>query len=735
MRRGTDWGFVIVLAVGILVSWAFILQEGIPQTSATEALLYQANDLVAGFSEGTLYARWSPHVLLGYGAPVPHYSPPAPAYSLALLDVLFVSNLERTLRIGFVALLLMLATATYSLVLRHSNARAAVLASVLMLTSPYISLTLPHINGNYAELMGITLLVSSLWAIDRWLYAQTRTHWLLCMGNSTLLVLTSPTQHAPVALGLSLVLIGYYAHTQQTTRVIRWGIVMLLGVACLSAFYTLPAHSEQHDVTWLSYYTLNPNPITPEKLLALPQAIRTSTAITPPQLSLGTVPLLGAGMALLALIKRRQATRLGAIGGMLFIVCMVALWQSPHAHGWLGICALALALFITPLFPAQDNRLSRLFFVASFSSLLIGALPIWLSTPPRYTYTPPTPLTAIRHEQQGYGVIAVPLHAGVPSTITPDNALTLSYQANNPNRLLVQSVLTDQISILSKGNQVYRYQVRIRQPLEMQFLVAPFAGWQATLNDITLPIQAHPTRGYLLNVPPIINGTLTLTLNDTPVRSLAWGISGLGLLAIASVSIWLGTRQNTPARLLRYQLLDNASVRLLAVVLLLCMLFLGAFITQILPKPAYVFPQAVPTIRTDSGLNLVRYSITHTRTPLQHNLSLALDWAVVRTVGSNYFVRFSVRDVTRSDAVTTTTTMLLGNYPSKRWQRGQIIQEVYTIPLPIDLASGRYAITMRLVPCTPYMHECDDGASVSFFDASGQPRGNVFTLPNLLTIE
>ncbi len=733
MRRGIDWGICVVLLLSVLVGSAFLRYEGIPRHS--ETLLYQTHTLLSAFREGTLYPRWSPHVLLGYGAPIPQFTPPAPAYSLALLDLLFVGDLAQSLRIGFVLVFLALGAATYSFVLRHSNAHAALVAAVMTLTAPYISLTLPFIRADYSQLMGLALLMGTLWSVDKWLYQHTRLTWWLSLASSSALILTSPTFYAPLAALLSTVLASYHAYQQNQRRLLWWWLVLTAHSVAVTAFFWLPAYAEQEGVLWQAYYTLNPHPVTLTQLLEPAQALRASIAVMPPQFALGTAHVLVVVLATFTLLARRARPQfITGLGALLMGISTLALLVDADAHAWVGVLSLALAFVSTALFVRVDTSVQRAIFVITVSSVLIGSLPIWLSTPKLEGYAPPTPLTAIRHEQQGFGVLGVPLDAPVPSTYQPDNALVGGYQANAPNRLIVQSVLTNQISILSQTSQSYRYQVRIRQPLEMQFLVAPFVGWTAKLNDFVLPLEQRSQRGYQLNVPPISNGTLTLALVSTPLRTLAWGTSGISLLSVLLFSAWLGAHKHVRP-LLRLRLLDAHSVRLLGLLLLLFVAFVGTFLLGALPNPDPTRSNLQPIVRSDSGLALVRYYASSERTLFGRMLTVYTQWNVLRPPGENYFIRISLRDVASSAPAWESSTMLLGNLPSKRWQRGDIVQERHTLPLPLDLPNGRYVVTLRLLICLPYMQVCPDGSSVQFFDAQGQARGRTLTLPMLLVLD
>ena len=91
-RRGIDWGMLLILAFGLTIAMPFITQGDLPHTNASENYVYRAADYATALLEGRLYPRWSANVFGGYGAPIPHYFPPAPGYTAAAIQVLFTAD-------------------------------------------------------------------------------------------------------------------------------------------------------------------------------------------------------------------------------------------------------------------------------------------------------------------------------------------------------------------------------------------------------------------------------------------------------------------------------------------------------------------------------------------------------------------------------------------------------------------------------------------------------------------
>jgi hypothetical protein len=80
-RRGLDWGILLVFVMALTVSCPFIFNADLPYTNANENYVFRTADYAKAIQQGWLYPRWSPNVLGGYGAPIPNFYPPLPAYS------------------------------------------------------------------------------------------------------------------------------------------------------------------------------------------------------------------------------------------------------------------------------------------------------------------------------------------------------------------------------------------------------------------------------------------------------------------------------------------------------------------------------------------------------------------------------------------------------------------------------------------------------------------------------
>ena len=97
-HRSFDWGVLLAAVLGLIAAWAFFVRSGVPAYSDLLHSGFMASDLADGLREGQLYARWSPHVLGGYGAPIPTFLPQGASFIVALIDQLFTGDIASAIR-------------------------------------------------------------------------------------------------------------------------------------------------------------------------------------------------------------------------------------------------------------------------------------------------------------------------------------------------------------------------------------------------------------------------------------------------------------------------------------------------------------------------------------------------------------------------------------------------------------------------------------------------------------
>ncbi len=290
-QRGVDWGFLLVLVLCLTVSAPFALRTELPHNNANENYVYRTNDYAESIQEGWLYPRWSPNVLGGYGAPIPSFYPPAPAYAAALLQVLLTNNAVSAVRLLYILATCVAGIAVYALVLRQAGAAAGILAAMLYMYSPCVSLVIPHVQGDLTEMLVLALAPALLWSVDRLIRGQQPQNILFAAFITAGLILTSPKGAlASCLLALAYVIWQFY-NLIRRGKVIQFIVAIGLGIL-LSGFYWIPALLEESAIHWQPNIAVQILTLRLSELIAPIMPIDPAEMIHHPQLTVGFVGLI-----------------------------------------------------------------------------------------------------------------------------------------------------------------------------------------------------------------------------------------------------------------------------------------------------------------------------------------------------------------------------------------------------------------------------------------------------------
>ena len=186
-HRSFDWGVLLAAALGLIAAWAFFMRSGVPAYSDLLHSGFMASDLADGLREGQLFARWSPHVLGGYGAPIPTFLSQGAPFVVALIDQLFTGDIASAIRFAFIGSSVGAAVALYLLCRRWVNPTAALMSAALYVFSPVLGLTAPHVTGDLAGTIAMAVLPFMLWCATR--CASNASGWDLPLTALSLTVL------------------------------------------------------------------------------------------------------------------------------------------------------------------------------------------------------------------------------------------------------------------------------------------------------------------------------------------------------------------------------------------------------------------------------------------------------------------------------------------------------------------------------------------------------------------
>jgi hypothetical protein len=737
--RGTDWGMVLVILFGLLSASPFVLQSGVPLGMNFERYTFRTADMAQSIREGTLYPRWTDEALGGYGAPLPHFTPPLPGLLGGLLDLLVVANAPASTAVVFIAAIVGSGMAVYAWIARRMGAAAGLTAALFYLFNPVISHTIPHYWGDLALMLYAALLPSLLWSVDRLLHdsrpADIATSALLVAA----LLLTNPAH----AIGGALLCLPLCVVGQHLTKaaILRLGWALLIGAA-LAACFWLPAWTEASAVIWLVPEINPPLAIDPFHLFTLPAPADPLALMPLPAPTVGVVGLI-ASLAGWALYRRFQPAdrHFFAAAWLLLLAVIVLIALTPDAL-WL-LVPLSLSINASGVVPLSMRRmltpsLSRVLTLALCAITIGSTVSLWLSELPNLNDSNLDFSSSgqVAYEQRGYGVAVASIGQHIPSALPaetpPDPALIRSYLAGRPARLTgVRGSI--QIGTLNHSAHTPRFQVSAFSPGTARLLTGSFPGWSAALAQRPIPLIADVGSPFLLiSFEEGERGELAIALSPTPARAAGWALTWIGVGAIGVLFMRQARRGETS--IADFPLLTHAESRLFSVLLMgVCLLMLLArtqpHIARLLgwiPEQGSGLIQAQPrTFTTDSGLQLIGVAGTQADRAADERFQITLFWRALRRIDTTYRVQMALRDLQSGRIVFTLPVRHPGHLPMSRWLVRRYVRDPWHITLPTGIAPGNYELVVSTFAC---LATCETRQSLTFFDESGAAMGTIIPI-------
>jgi 6-pyruvoyl-tetrahydropterin synthase related domain len=746
-RRGVDWGILLVMVMGLTVSTPFLFSSGLPRTNANENYVFRTANTAEAIQQGWLYPRWSPNILGGYGAPIPNFYPPLPAYAASLIHILLTNDPVVAVRFLYVIALCGGAAAVYALVMRRTGAPAGVIAAALYLYSPYLRLVAPHILGDLPAVITLALIPALLWATDRLLTSNHPQDVFLVSLSSAALCLTSV--RGTMAGLIATVLIAFWYKRRYRRSSVRRLLASILPGLGVAAFYWIPALLEQSAIHWQNVTPAETFRLSLTALFSALKAIDPAEMVASPQFTIGSIGALCALVSAALCIMERKLS-FGAVYlvmGVVTIVLAVTLFAD---EVWLtGVISLFVAVGSSQLLtlrkwlPAKRHRLMVPIFLVF---IWLGSLAAWLAPAPAAPFGATDPAAQVQYEQSGYGLAVLPpghpLPSSVPSVLPPNRFLIDSYNAGSINKLASDQINAAlQASPLTHDSHSDRFQVRrISVPVTLKILTAYFPGWGATLAGQPIALHPDPDTGLIeIELPALGSGSneLVITLGGTDVRRGAWIIT-LAALSITVVITW-GRYRRRSSPFEDQKLLNQPETRLIALPILSFLLVAVATSAVVFPFSPYVRPgisldnSFITQTRTDAGLTLTGFQMRSNIYRPGDTVDLTLYWQAQRFLSENYQIRVAL--VNNQDASRWNEQPLRhpGYYPTRRWNTRQYVSDRYHLRLRENIVPGNYQIQITIDDCDA-IAACPNSTELTFFGSGGQNIGTTFTLPTLITV-
>ncbi len=748
-QRGLDWGFLLVLALCIIVSAPFLFRSELSHNNANENYVYRTNDYAESIAEGWLYPRWSPNVLGGYGAPIPSFYPPAPAYGAAILQVLLTNNAVSAVRILYVLATCLAGITVYMLVMRHSGATAGILAAMLYVYSPYISLVVPHIQGDLTTMLMLALAPAILWATSRLITAHQPQNMPLVSLFTAGLFLTSVKEAIAICVLVTAFAIWQYKQKPKKRKFIQFLLAMGLGIL-LAGFYWIPSWLEQSAIHWQPNILSELFTLRFRELITPFRAIDTAEMMPRPQFTLGIITLLFAvagGLNHIILIRKFNFGFFFLVSGL--VITFIAAFILPHEIWLLGIIILCYSIAGSDVLILSKNlsvRLQRLLLPILMVAIWIGSTAIWLPPPAAQPFGDSDGAAQINYEQQGYGIAILPAGEDIPSTLTdkldPNRTLIDSYKSGGLINKLAPSQVTGSFQASPLSHFTHGDQFQLRQTgsaVTLSFLTAYFPGWRATVNGQRVNLQPNSDTGLIqVDLPLLTDRTseLLIALGSTNVRLGSWLVSGLTLLIVIVIA-WGKFRTLRKNPLEDLDLLKQAEARLIA-------LPVGCFglvaLLILIPNPFFRVTQQgssdisnsfMTQMRSTTGLTLAAFQLPQNVYSAGDDFDITLFWQTQRFLTENYQVKIFLQNINDGSHWNETSLRNPGYYPTRRWNTTQYLSDKYEFSLDQHIPSGNYQIHVQAYNCSV---NCNENMRLNFFNPNGQALRNDIILPTLIAI-
>ncbi len=676
------WLFLPWLAIPVL--WPFYA-EGLPRSNDGGLHLLRVAVLDFHLRHDTLYPRWVPEMLVGYGYPVFGSYAPATYYLVELFHLLGLSYYHAFIS-AFVLLILAAGLGMYWLaidVFGREHKWAALVAATAYLYAPYL-LNNMLIRGAMAETAAQALLPWIFWGIRRLLRSEQPQRYYLPVALSlgALAITHNITLLFSPLLLSGFILIHWWQGGHKALNT-RWALFAFLTAMGISAFFWLPLILERGNIADTGY-AIAKNSWLPRNVWTWQNFLDwhfffNYTFIRPVQL--GLVQLL-LGLLGFALVRRRDAEWWLFLIGTILIGCLIGKWALPiwlnsnilliAQFPWrlLSHMSLAIALFTgSPVLRLRKGWPQVVVALLLIGVVIVAQRPIlnWIDV---YSTTgTDVKLPVLTQLELGKGAITGGDDASTIQEFRPrwaDSKLQLdpSPDLTAPKmKLAIQQANAYELALTVTNTQ--------SAPLRFNNLYFP--GWQVLLDDQTA-LTTYPTTNLGLLTVDLPAGAhqLHLRWTGTSIQHAA-GAIGLLTLLIASIVYW---RQRT------WRWLSLIPLALLS---------FGVAAT-VWSGPLLPVQAPTKTVKAN-GVQMLGYRWA--RSDPGH-LWVYPYWYIAELPSANLRARWELQDATGKVQAEIIAKPYFNAVPANNWPPGTLVDDVYQLPLPPGLAAGTYQMAVRL---------------------------------------
>jgi hypothetical protein len=712
---------------------------GLPRGHDTLLHLYRIPLINALWREGSVFSRWIPGLVAGYGYPLFNFYPPLSAYLITTLYWLVGQNAPLALEVAFGLAIALAALAMYALGRELYSAGAATMVAVAYVLSPHL-LYQVYARGSISNAIAMAMYPLAAWSILRLIRHQTpRATALAALALGALLLshaAASLVVIGPLVIVALAASIAWSASRKEATRAAASVFVaMLLGLV-VSSFFWLPALAENGlthyldalrapDVHWDQNFA---------HVLALPEAAIAGLGNAPLPLSTGIAQLLLGTLAcvcslMLTFYARARHERASAadiltvvIGGLGLAAVLMAspvsapVWEASakiqqlqFPWRFLDAAVFLLSLASGRLFALLGRQRNWCPVVGLATLVLIGLNALPYMVPPTFADLPSRPtLGQVSEYERTSGALGLTSWGEyLPITVPWPLGEQIWSNASVATSLDGKARLPESVTLLSSSGDSLSAQLNLEAAEDATVPLRSFwfPGWSATIDG--LPATIGPDdRGLLAIDVPAGQRTLQLHWGSTPLRRLAEGLSCIGVI-LSLILVSVRARDASGAEIRADQgccTADRGSQpngdRRLALCVATALLLFGAAKVLVLDRVD------TPLVRhaedsCPSGTTCLDYGdfagqVRLVSCELRDDSSVVLYWRAERAVSADYSVEVALYDMT-GVPVAKLARAHPGNLPTSRWSVGELVWDRYEWDPPTDALPTAYRIAVSLV--------------------------------------
>jgi hypothetical protein len=776
--RRIDFGILIVLASCLLAVYPFLSRTGLPVETDAELHVIRTAELGHLLRGGELYPRWAPDFYYGYGYPIFNYYAPLSYFVAAGLAFIPGVDVVLAVKLAFIGGMLAAGLGMYLLVRLQWGERSGIVAAAAYVYAPYVHYVDPYARGVLAESFALALFPWVMWSfrvlassVSEERGARHRGSWRWQLPLATVLLAGLICAHNLMAL-VSCLILGawicwqsvelWVAHRRPAPHdasragdprsLILMAVAAGLAVA-LSAFFWLPVVFEREAVQYGNLISVGGHYDFHNHFLSFSELLRPTLpldlgATEPAYLfNLGTVQwmagLLGALSLLVPGTPGRSSALFWALAALTLMVLVLpissVIWETVPLMPFLqfpwrllGPLAACLALLagvgVAALEALGRPRLTAWATAGVLAVVLILALP--LTYPPEWPadFGPTDPWGVLQRELDGRWLGTTSTGDYVPADVVvvprPNAQVVQSYRAGGPpdrvNRATLPQGTTVTLEAVHDRPLTWSYRIDGRSPFVFRLFHFYFPGWTATLDGRPVSIELAKPEGFITVVVPAGSHRLVVAFHDTPVRTLAWAVSGSALLVCLILVLRArpagGPGRPSPGVSLLF-LLIPAAVWLFKLTLSDP---LGWFRLQ---SEGLVVLGAERDVYYQVGEEIALIGFDWESAGPGETAELTLYWRALRPVPTNYQVFAHLRNdagavVAQSDRLNP------GDYPTERWPVSKYVRDKHRLQIPADLPAGVYRLAVGLWTMA-------DGVRLPVVDQAGGYLGDSIFLERL----